>query len=400
MKRTLAPEQIVWLGLALLALLILALRWDRTGSRLTEAPEAVSLLDTAMSAGAGETVSMAELARLGAEHDAPTGVSSRALARLALLSGQPAVAERWLRAGASDGNVPNLTLFELCRFYWSRGDVEQALTSCANSRSSAAYWLELGYGAADAGKATEAINLFAMAAATDPSLPEAWHQLGRAYFANQRLDDAIQALQQQLVIDPEATVDVYRTLGEAYLETDDAAAARETLEAGLVQFPDDKLLAVMLAAALGETGDLALAQQEFEQLAERYPDDPMIWAGWGEAALAGGNGQAATRYLQEALRLAPDNIGYWLKLVAASSAAGDVPATAQAYRELMMLRPEDVTLWLNAGRFWLESGQLEEARFVLDRVMQLEPGNEEAARLRQILAESTVTIEDSAAQQP
>ncbi len=400
MKRSLAPEQMVWLGLALLALLILALRWDRTGSRLTEAPQAVSLLDTVMSAGVGETVSMAELARLGAAHDAPNGVSSRALARLALLSGQPDVAERWLREGATSEDVPNLTLFELCRFYWNRGNVEQALSSCANSRSSAAYWLELGYGAADAGNSTEAINLFAMAAATDPSLPEAWHQLGRAYFANQRLDDAIQALQQQLAIDPDATVDVYRTLGEAYLETNDATAARQALEAGLKLFPNDRFLAIMLAAALGETGDVALAERQFEQLAERYPDDPMIWAGWGEVALAGGNEQAATRYLQEALRLAPDNVGYWLELVAASSAAGDVPATAQAYRELMMLRPEDVTLWLNAGRFWLESGQLEEARFVLDRVGQLEPDNEEAARLRQILAESTVTIEDSAVQQP
>lgn len=400
MKRALSPEQIIWLGLAVVALLILALRWERAGSRLLQAPQAASLLDTAMVAGAGETVTMAELAQLSASYAGTTGVTARALARLALFSGQPALAERWLRAGAAVDDRPNLTLFELCRFYWDRGDVDQALVACANSRSSTAYWLNLGYDAANAGRTTEAINLFAMAAATDPANAEAWHQLGRAYLVDKRYEDAIQAFSQQLALDANVTVDVYHALGEAQLQIGDATAARETLAAGARRFPDDKRVAVMLANALGESGDLAQAQQQFGRLAERYPEDADVWAGWGRAALAGGDAQAATRHLQEALRLAPDSVGYWLDLVEAGNAAGDIPVAAQAYRELMMLRPEDVTLWLNAGRFWLETGQLREARFVLDRVMQLEPDNEEADYLRQILLESTATVDDSAVQQP
>lgn len=400
MKRALSPEQGIWLGLALVALLVLALRWERTGGRLLEAPQAASLLDAAMSASASQTVTMADLAQLSAAHAEPTGVTSRSLARLALLSGQPVMAERWLRTGAGAGDDPDLTLFELCRFYWDRGAVDEALAACANSRSSTAYWLNLGYDAVNARRMTEAINLFAMSAATDPANAEAWQQLGRAYVVEKRYDDAVQAFTRQLALDVNVTADLYRALGEAYLQTGNATAARDIMTAGSQRFPTDKAVGVMLARALGESGDLALAQHQYEQLAERYPTDASIWAGWAEVALAGGNARAATRHLQEALRLAPDSVGYWLDLVSASTAAGDTPVAAQAYRELMMMRPEDVTLWLNAGRFWLEAGQLREARFVLDRLMQLDPENEEAAYLRQILLEGTATADDSAAQQP
>ena len=354
----------------LLGLVIVVTRLVDVRSALADVPVNAALLRAAM----GD----AQVAA-GNLPATPTGVQARALAAAAQRAGNPATAEAWLIQGLSDPTSAYLAQFELCRLYWHQGQLARARETCRGSVASADYWLNRGYLADQRSAFDEALAYFEMAAATDPEMTTAWHQLARALFAARRYEEAVLAYERVMALDPAPVVDVYHTLSLSYLALSNPTMARDVLERGLQVYPEQRPYYLNMAETYRAEGDLETADSWYARMLQRWPNDAQAWASRAQTAAEAGRFDDAVTYYQEATNNQPEGAGYWMSLASTLAETGEDEAAAEAYRRAMALQPDNLSLWLHAGRFLTESGRRDEARAVFEHVLDLQPENSEAA---------------------
>ena len=371
-RRTILPSTSGRLAVAvlLLGLMVVAARLVALRGVLADAPTNAALLRAAM----GDAEIRAE-----ALPATPTGVQARALSAAARRAGTPATAEAWLIHGLTDPTSAYLAQFELCRLYWQQGQLARARETCRGSVVSADYWLNLGYLADQRSAFDEALAYFEMAAATDPELTAAWHQLARALFAAQRYEEAVLAYERVMALDPTPVADVYHTLSLSYLALGNPTMARDVLERGLLIYPEQRPYYLNMAETFRAEGDLETADSWYARMLQRWPNDAQAWAARAQTAAEAGRFDDAITYYQEATNNQPEGAGYWMSLAATLAETGQVEAAAEAYRRAMALQPDNLSLWLHAGRFLVESSQRDEARAVFEHVLAMQPENSEAA---------------------
>lgn len=310
-----------------------------------------------------------------------SGLQARALAHTALAAGRYDAVEMWLRRGLADPNSGYLAQFELCRLYWNEGRRDEARAACRDTRVSAVYWLERGYNAAENGQREDALALFQMAADVDPDLIAAWHQAGNSLFALGRYDEAIPAYERVLALAQTPMADVIHSLGRAYLATGNPTMARDVLNRGMLVYPNQRELYLVMAETYRREADQATAESWYVRILQRWPYDAQTWANRAEVATAEGRWNDALNYYQEAVTLQPEDVGYWLALADAAGTAKNVGRATDAYQQALALRPDDPGLWLRAGRFLADTEQADAARRALEHVLTLQPDNDEAAAL-------------------
>jgi tetratricopeptide (TPR) repeat protein len=362
----------------LLGVVVLCFRVVTLHDALSGAPADLALLSAAMGAS-GESPGAGGDAALRPSSQRLWGFRARALSTVASAAERPQIAEDRLRQGLADDPSAYLTQFELCRLFWDSGRRDQALEECRESRASVHYWLNEGYRAGERDEPAEALAYFQIAAAVDPDLMLAWRQYGRALFAARRYEEAVQAFERALVIDPTPPGDVFGWLGAAYLETGNPTMARDVLNRGLLIYPYVREYYLLMADSYRSEDDRAAAEGWYARALQRWPYDAHIWAQRGEVALDDGRLEDAVSYFQEATDNSPDSVGYWIDLAMAAAAADRVQPATEAYRRALALRPDDVGLWVQVGRYLARTGQADEAREVLNRALTLQPDNHEAA---------------------
>jgi tetratricopeptide (TPR) repeat protein len=308
-----------------------------------------------------------------------TGVEARAMAQQAMAAGQPLEAEAWLLAGMTDASSSFLTQFQLCRLYWELGAMTRALQACRGTVVSADYWLNAGYRALDAGSPHDALALFELAAYTDPQKAEAWRRYGHALLDDNRPEEAVVALERVLFLQPIPDADVYRALAEAYLRLDNVTMARDVLDEGLRNYPEQRDFYQTMAESFVAEDDTQTADSWYVRLLQRWPFESGVWAARGRLALDDGRVSDAVDYFQQAAANRPDGFGYWMNLAEAAVAANDTELVTEATSKALALRPNDAGLWLQAGRYLTATGQQDAARTAFERVLTLQPDNLEAA---------------------
>ena len=354
----------------LLGLIVVAARLVAGRGALAGAPASAALLRAAMGDAAVAAASVPAM---------PSGVQARALSVAARRTGNPATAEAWLVRGLSDPTSAYLAQFELCRLYWRQGQLALARETCRGSVVSAGYWLNLGYLADQRSAFDEALTYFEMAAATDPELTTAWHQLARGLFAAQRYEEAVLAYERVMALDPSPVADVYHTLSLSYLALDNPTMARDVLERGLLIYPEQRPYYLNMAETFRAQGDLDTADSWYARMLQRWPNDAQAWAARAQTAAEAGRFDDAVTYYQEATNNQPEGAGYWMSLASTLAETEQTEAATEAYRRAMALQPDNLSLWLHAGRFLTESGQRDEARAAFEHVLALQPDNSEAA---------------------
>lgn len=354
----------------LLGLVVVVTRLVAVRGTLADAPMNAALLRAAMGDSAIAVDSLPAT---------PTGLQARALSAAARHAGNPAAAETWLIRGLSDPTSAYLAQFELCRLYWSQGQPARAREACRGSVASADYWLNLGYLADQRSAFDEALAYFEMAAAADPQLIAAWHQLARALFAAKRYEEAVLAYERVMALDPRPAADVYHTLSLSYLALNNPTMARDVLERGLLVYPEQRPYYLNMAEAFHAEGDLETADSWYARMLQRWPNDAQAWAARAQTAAEAGRFDDAVTFYQEATNNQPEGAGYWMSLAATLADTGQVEAASEAYRRAMELQPDNLSLWLHAGRFLAEAGRRDEARTVFEHVLALQPENSEAA---------------------
>ena len=155
---------------------------------------------------------------------------------------------------------------------------------------------------------------------THPGHPFASRILARARIAQDRLDEAIAALQNALQIFP-AAGELRVELAELLLQRNDRAGARYLLADGLAGQPPDAVpgMALALAQVMYLEGDYEAAAEQFRRGLAHRPDDAMAHKNLGLCLLetgARGQGEAS---LKAAVRLAPELAGEAVVALAAAS---------------------------------------------------------------------------------
>jgi tetratricopeptide (TPR) repeat protein/transglutaminase-like putative cysteine protease len=262
---------------------------------------------------------------------------------------------------------------------------------------------ESGRAAMRSGNLPLAIELLKRAVEVDPKHKYAWNNLGLAYLAVRKDDDAIAAFKKATEVNPYDEY-AFNNLGRAYWQDrkyDDAAAAfHQQLEVN----PLDKFAHANLGQMYAEWHKYDQAAPELEKAVSLTPDEPSLQVSLGDAYLNLGQDDKALAAFDRAVNLSAsplvwNNIAYQLSLrgvhldKAQQYAESAVAATAAALRNLSLdqlnqrdlgLVPSLIAYWDTLGWVYFARGNYDQAEKYVSSAWQLGQHGEVGDHLGQI----------------
>jgi TonB family protein len=247
------------------------------------------------------------------------------------------------------------------------------------------------------------IQLLQHVVESDPKSEDAWNNLGLAYLASHRIEDAITAFKRQIDVSHDG-VYAYNNLGRAYRlnrQYEDAEAAfRKQLQVN----PLDNFAHANLGGLYLEWHKYNQAVMEIEKATSIKPDNASLQVNLGTAYLNLGQDEKAMAAFNLAVKLSAtpriwNNIAYQLALrkshldLAQQYAQSAVTTTSAALRSLNLdhLSTDDLSLVSSLGSYWDTLGwvyfatdDLEKAERYVSSAWRLTQDSTEADHLGQI----------------
>jgi tetratricopeptide (TPR) repeat protein len=262
---------------------------------------------------------------------------------------------------------------------------------------------ESGRAALRSGNIPLAIDLFKRAVEVDPKHKYAWNNLGLAYLAARRDDDAIAAFRKQTELNPYDEF-AFNNLGRAYWQKRDYEDAVTAFNKQLEVNPLDKFAHSNLGQMYAEWHKYDLAVPELEKAVSLTPDEPTLQIALGDAYLNLGLDDKALAAFDQAVNLSAsplvwNNIAYQLSLrgshldKAQQYAESAVAATEAALRNLTLeqlnqrdlpLVPSLIAYWDTLGWVYFAQGNLDQAEKYVAAAWQLGQHGEVGDHLGQI----------------
>lgn len=168
-----------------------------------------------------------------------------------------------------------------------------------------------------------------------------WTKLGSVLRQQQqRLDEAVAALEQALAIDADLALALHE-LGICREMQGDMAAAEQLQRAALAADGSLALARVQLGTLLGRRGEHAAAITAFEQALPALPFLPLLHANLGLACLADGRLDRAESAFRRTLELEPRHFGARFHLGRVLAERGRTDEARSCYEAALQLRPGD-----------------------------------------------------------
>jgi tetratricopeptide (TPR) repeat protein/mono/diheme cytochrome c family protein len=200
----------------------------------------------------------------------------------------------------------------------------------------------------------------------------AHYNLGAAFQAEGRLDEAIGEIRTALAIRPDAAAG-HTGLGAALLTLGQPDAALAEFERALALRPNDASGHVNLAQALVAQGRLAEAVGHYRDAVRLDPDDAGAQAELGAALQEAGRVDEAILHLREALRIDPDHAIARYNLGQALAGKGLWAEAEAELRKVGDRRPEDADACDGLGVALLALGRTDEAIDAFRRALRVRP---------------------------
>jgi len=213
--------------------------------------------------------------------------------------------------------------------------------------TSAPAWTNRGNQLYRLGQLNDALDALNRALQIDPSFHAAWYEKGNVLFALKRPVDALAAYDRTIQLKP----DLYGVWRD-----------RGVLLVGMNHF----------SAALGS----------FDKATELKPDDYVLWYMRGN--LLNKNFQDYRRAIasyDRALSINPGFADAWMGKGKALYDTGNYNAALTAYDKALQLNPNLAVAWILQGQTLGAMGRRPEAQQALNRALQLQPNNPEALRI-------------------
>jgi len=241
---------------------------------------------------------------------------------------------------------------------------------------------EAGISALQAQNYRGAVDLLKRVVELEPKHKSAWNDLGNAYLAQRRTDEAIKALQRQIEINP-FDEHAHNNLGRAYWELRDYPKAVEAFQKQIEVSPLDKFAHRNLGILYLEQHKDREALPELEKAVSLNQQDAAALISLGQAQLNLGDDEKALASWDRAVKLAPapgvwNNIAYQLSLknvhldLAQQYAESAVASTAATLRNLSAdsLQFEQQALVISLAAQWDTLGWVHFQRGNLDQAEQ------------------------------
>ncbi len=214
--------------------------------------------------------------------------------------------------------------------------------------------------------------------------------LANLFYSLEDDDQALQGYQEIIlndVIPEERSFEVYKNLGNIYVRRGDFEAAEDCYNrAFLVDSKSDALLV--------NFGTLEINRDNLEAATERFrsalilnDQNDRAWVGLALSHRSRGDFELSWANLERALDLNPKNRTALKLLVEWSVRDGRVHAASERLESYLALDGEDAEMAFSFAKCLTLTGRLSEALLECERVVALDPEQEEALRLRRVLAE-------------
>ncbi len=228
------------------------------------------------------------------------------------------------------------------------------------------------------------------AAGARPANPEAVRRLARLYQANRLDREARTCIQWLAQSEGGLTAQDHYCLAEQALNAGDLPSAQMEMRAVLQAEPAYLAARLVLAESLFKSGEEAAAAAEYEALVAREPDHPQALLGLARLALQRGDDAAAIARLERVLAVHPECTSGAALLAQVLTRRGETER-AEALTEWSRQKRDPLPADPWRGALWADcydvqrltlrfeelvySGQMEEARPLLERVAELDPRN-------------------------
>ena len=223
------------------------------------------------------------------------------------------------------------------------------------------------------GEAEKALSQYKRALALKPRDVGALIITGHLSVGMREFDQARQLYQQVLAIEP-----WHSEVGECLKKLDQCRpheAAAETAEL-LYQRGCDK----------SRNGDAISAIKDFELALKKAPDYALAHNDLGVLCYNQGDKPKALEHYKQAAALDPYNAVFQKNLGDFYYAEqGDIQAALEKYVEALRLRPDDLETLLNTGQICMAVDKGEDARHFFERALEIDPDNNEAQQLIDLL---------------
>ena len=224
-----------------------------------------------------------------------------------------------------------------------------------------------------AGDLDGAIGRLERVVAADPFLESAWLLLGRAYDADRRPQEAIQALQSGLERDSD-NLDLHLALGNQLGKIGQQNLAEQHLrEAARLSWRFRPAIHVSLGAALAEQGRFEEAVGEYRKVLDKEPRHPGARNNMAIALYRSGQLAQARGILSSLVDEQPKNVDAHTNLAAIAVDTRQWETAELHARRVLELDDRAREAWNNLGIAREEQGDLGEARQAYERALALSP---------------------------
>jgi len=232
----------------------------------------------------------------------------------------------------------------------------------------------------DANNFEAAVPLLQKFIAEKPEVAFAHFQLGYAYTALKRSDEARAEYERAIALDPKMP-EAYLNLGILLLDKQEYAAAVPPLSKAMELLPAQSRPRSLLAVAQERSGDQEGAARSFEGVLHLDPNDVTANLYLGELNLRRNKPAEAEMRFRHALEIRPD-APEALQGLARSLEAQSKPEAAEAYRKYLAVMPGDSGGQARLIHLLVNNQEYDAALAELDRADAGKPSSLDSLRLR------------------
>jgi Flp pilus assembly protein TadD len=222
-------------------------------------------------------------------------------------------------------------------------------------------------------KVREAVNEGRLAAAFEPSSPEARYIYGLTLTADGKPIEAAREYEKVVALKPDEAVPL-EALAGAYAAAEDPRTVA-TYEKLIALKPGEARFRASLAEYLWQTDKLDQGNTVMLEALAAFPADPGLALQYGRALVLQERLADATVALESARRLGNSDPRTLALLASAYERAGRAEQARSTLTAAVDAHPEDASLQHDLGRLWLAEGRADEAFAHLETAARAQPGS-------------------------
>ena len=198
----------------------------------------------------------------------------------------------------------------------------------------------------------------------DPYNWRAWLNVGFAYEASEKFEEAIEAFEYAFAIDEKCQA-AYMEAGELHLQLGDYLRAQYVYENAIFNTGEDALILQKLGFCCQKTDNLQTALHYYKRSYELNAGDAQTNFLLGECSRGLGNGQKAIDYYLRAIAIDNRKEEYYAGIAEAYWLTEQYGKALSSFRKAAITAPEDLKYWLLYAGFLFSVGQEKKALSVL-----------------------------------